>query len=252
MGDGSSRLQGHVVSAAAVFAASLAFAPHAYAAPGVDEQVAAVQAASAPVVAEVIAVSEPAVAAAQPAVAQPVAAARPVVNKVAAAVKPHAAVVRAVLRSLPAVQHVVPAHRFAPAVHAATEAVARPTAVRPQHHTSTRVPSRARPFDRAAGSSLPPDARQLVVRSEPAAPAAIALAPAKTVTAEHAAPQLTLTPLCQAQLPGTVSPGVAGGGGAAAMPSHAAHGPPLAVVRLVTPLQAPRSHAHLLRIERPD
>jgi hypothetical protein len=247
MGDGSSRLQGIVVSAAAVFAASLAFAPHAHATPGVDEQVAAVQAASAPVVAEVTAAAEPVVAAAQPAVAQPVAAARPVAKTIAAAVKPHTAAVRAVLRSLPAVRHVVPA-----AAPAATEAVHTPTAVRPRQHSSTRVPSRARPFDRPAGRSLPPDARQLVVRSEPAAPATIAFAPVKAVTAAHAAPQLTLTPLCKAQLSGTVSPGVAGGGAAAAMPSHAAHDPPLAAVRLVTPLQAPRSHAHLLRIERPD
>jgi hypothetical protein len=272
MGNGSPRLQRHVVSAAAVLAASLALAPHAQADPGVVEQVAAVQAAPAPVVAQVVAAAEPVVAAAQPAAEQPVAAARPVVKTVAAAAKPHVAVVHPVLRSLPAVQRVslpaiqrvVPAvrdvastvHRLTPtvrpAVHAATKAVHTPPSARPQHLTSAVVLSPAHHLDRTARGSHLPDARLLVVRSEPAAPTAIAITSAKAVTDAHAAPQLTLTPLCQAQLSGTVSPGAAGGGAAAALPSHASHDPPLALVRLVAPVQAPRSHVLLLRIERPD
>jgi hypothetical protein len=260
MGNGSPRLQRHVVSAAAVLAASLALAPHALADPGVVEQVAVVQAAPAPVVAQAVAAAEPVVAAAQPAATQPVATARTVVRTVAAAARPSVAAVRPALRSLPAVQHVVTivrgvaapvVHRQAPTVHAAAELV-RTRPARPQHHTSTRVPSPARLFDHAMGRSLPPDAGLLVVRSESASPTATAFAPVKAAGRPHAAPQLTLTPLCEAQLPGSVSPGAAGGGAAAALPSHSAHDPPLTLVRLLAPSQAPRSHVLLLRIERPD
>jgi hypothetical protein len=162
---------------------------------------------------------------------------------------------------LPAVRHVVAVvrdvaapvvHRLAPAVHVAAEPLRTRHFAHPQHLSSTRVPSRAHLFDRAMGRALLPDARLLVVRSEAAAPRATTIAAAKAVTQSHAAPQLTLTSLCKAQPPGTVSPGAAGGGAAAALSPREAHAPPLALVRLVAPLQAPRSHVLLLRIERPD